>query len=62
VKFVPPARGADGGGHPSWGHDFLRYLVKNMMFPSVATVPLLQAYWNQEKAMSRCTASGCASR
>jgi hypothetical protein len=31
------------------GHDLLRYLVKNMMFPSVATLPLLQAYRNQVK-------------
>ena len=48
-SFVPPERGADGGGHPPGGHDLLRYLVKNMMFPSVATLPLLQAYWNQVK-------------
>jgi hypothetical protein len=31
------------------GHDLLRYPVKSMMFPSVATLPLLQAYRNQVK-------------
>jgi hypothetical protein len=31
------------------GHDLLRHLAKNMLFPSVATLPLLQAYWNQVK-------------
>ena len=31
------------------GHDLLWYLVKNMMFPSVATLPLLQAYRNRVK-------------
>jgi hypothetical protein len=31
------------------GYDLLRYLVKNMMFPSVATLPLLQAYRNRVK-------------
>lgn len=31
------------------GHDLLRYLVKNMLFPSVATLPLLQAYRNHVK-------------
>jgi hypothetical protein len=31
------------------GHDLLWHLVKNMLFRSVATLPLLQAYWNQAK-------------
>jgi hypothetical protein len=30
-------------------HDLLRYLVKDMMFPSVAILPLLQVHRNQVK-------------